>query len=182
VKVSSAFETERSSHGISSILGRVGSNVHPLVARRALILYGIRSWARLIRPESHRSSVIALAENGCKIRIASKTTPTSVALGHAWRHRLWDFLLKHPWTSGPLLNNDPNKMSMDFRQQMKRARCKLSYGTIPHWTFTSSDLTAATDYLPHDVVEQFIVFLEINLLTSEQLNNGEQLYELRMLL
>jgi len=122
------------------------------------------------------SEVVPIAENGCKVRVVTKSTLQTVHAGHAWRDRLWQYLLTHRWTRGPLTKLDPPSIETDLNRWARNVKAK-----IPLWEHTSSDLTAATDNLSADYVMVFIEWLEKLLLTPEELEAGEVIPELRVM-
>jgi hypothetical protein len=95
--------------------------------------------------------VLALPESGCKTRVVTMSPEPTLCIGHEWRGRLWSLLDKNPIFH---LSNSTIEGLWEL------TRLKAFGATRPAWLFVSSDLTQATDYMPHDVSERFIRGLE----------------------
>lgn len=130
-----------------------------------------------------------LKEAGCKVRVISLSLSEPLAIGHAWRARIFGYLQHHPWTKGPLSDEAvPGNLVTAFNNEMYSSR-ERSRGhknrsrDTSGWVFTSSDLTAATDNVPHDVILRFIEDIELKLCENPGgVTKPAQIPELRVLL
>jgi len=69
--------------------------------------------------------------------------------------------LANTWTSGPLKEEtDPRVLEANFNKHLAQLKNRFA---VPSWTFTSSDLTAATDHISHDFLFEFIKSIESKL-------------------
>jgi len=116
LKFTGALDTKRSTHGLDLFTELTSKAQKTRLTRKQKLAltkkeFAMRSrvplntsdfWASLIYLEKHQSEVVPIAENGCKVRVVTKSTKETVHTGHSWRDRMWQYLLTHPWTRGPI--------------------------------------------------------------------------------
>nr|BBV14771.1 RNA dependent RNA polymerase [Barley aphid RNA virus 6] len=96
--------------------------------------------------EPYRAEVIPIAERGCKARVVTKSPPELVASSHYVRTVLFRGILRDPRTS-EALQGDRTKAVLGLLR---------GYQPPGHWQVLSSDLTAASDLLPSDLIQAVV--------------------------
>jgi len=94
--------------------------------------------------------VVGLAERGFKSRVVTKSPWYMVLLGHQVREYLWTLLKRDPRITSVIAGDHRKAVEQVFKD------------IAPHtgWQVVSSDLTAASDTLPLDLIRALVEGLE----------------------
>jgi len=123
------------------------SSTEPGVPAQApmAVIY-LRHWTEQLSKHERGSSgsVVAVPERGLKVRIVTKHDPHILQPAHAGRHTLFRGLAKDPRVSTVLSGDHHQAVRNVFKTPKPLCR---------GWKILSSDLTSASDLLPHDLIE-----------------------------